>query len=421
MKTLLYFEECESVLSEKLLERTDINIIILRTTKNLKFFSPEYLHRTNTYNVFVADYNNDITTEAKRFLLWCKENKIFPTHFLNDSEYYLEYANEFARTIGLEALSKEQVQWVRDKVAMKDKFQKSDILTTDFQPVNNLQELIDFHMRHPGKDIIIKPRSEMNSKGVYRISDINDIYNLPYEIIPNKYMAEVFCEGHEWSIESLVQDGKVLDSYLSYLPNATIWASIENKLHAHMTCLDIPDYFQFEPKAYIQKIVDAMNLKNGTMTIEIFVMSDGTPVASELGWRLPGEMACENHSDSYGFDIWNALIDISLRNPITLKYSEEKKCVGILSLPNLEGIVSYVTPLDELLKFEGAFEGKIFAKIGQYQKKRRVGSDKSGYIRVYGKNVEEVEKRMQKIHDYFRIQVDHNHTLKLVKKNEENI
>ena len=45
-KTLLYFEELECPLSKTLFAREDLNIIILRTTKNLKFFSKEYLEQT---------------------------------------------------------------------------------------------------------------------------------------------------------------------------------------------------------------------------------------------------------------------------------------------------------------------------------------------------------------------------------------
>ena len=39
MKTLLYFEEYESPLSHELFKRDDIDFVILRTSKNLKFFS----------------------------------------------------------------------------------------------------------------------------------------------------------------------------------------------------------------------------------------------------------------------------------------------------------------------------------------------------------------------------------------------
>ena len=38
-----------------------------------------------------------------------------------------------------------------------------------------------------------------------------------------------------------------------------------------MTVPKIPKYFKFIPKDFIQKIVNGMNLKNGAMTIEVFI------------------------------------------------------------------------------------------------------------------------------------------------------
>ena len=42
MKTLLYFEEYESDLSKALRNRNDINVLFIRTDKNIKFFMGEY-------------------------------------------------------------------------------------------------------------------------------------------------------------------------------------------------------------------------------------------------------------------------------------------------------------------------------------------------------------------------------------------
>ena len=44
MKTLLYFEEYESDLSKALRKRKDINVLFIRTDKNIRFFSNEYLY-----------------------------------------------------------------------------------------------------------------------------------------------------------------------------------------------------------------------------------------------------------------------------------------------------------------------------------------------------------------------------------------
>ena len=88
-----------------------------------------------------------------------------------------------------------------------------------------------------------------------------------------------------------------------------------------MTVPKIPSFFKFEPKKFIQQIVDGMELKNGAMTIEVFINEDGNIMPSELGWRLPGCQATTNHSFSYGIDIYNILY---YPNCLCLKRKKEK-------------------------------------------------------------------------------------------------
>jgi len=405
-KTLLYFEEMECPLSKTLFDRENLNIIILRTTKNLKFFSKEYLEQTKKYNVFVADYNNDISEEVYKFKKWCEEKNLNPTNFLNDSEYYLEYANNFARLLNLPALTEQQVLWVRDKVNMKERFNQIGLNTVSFSAIENKQDIVNFFNSHGGKRIVFKPRRGMNSVDTYIINSLEDIENLSVLIKPNKYMVETFCYDHEWSIESIVQDGKVLDSYVTYIPNATIWASIANNLNCHMTVPKTPEYFQFVPKDFIQTIVSGMNLKNGVMTIEVFISDDGKVMPSELGWRLPGCQATTNHSFSYGINIYELLIDIMLGKKVELNYRDKIISVGDLYLPNKEGIITNITSLDELLKMDGVIQGEMFARLGEYQVKRRVGNDASGWVQVMGTNEKETLKKMQSVFDKFVIETD---------------
>ena len=408
MTTLLYFEEYESHLSHELLKRKDINPIIIRTNKNMKFFNESYLESTKNVLNYVIDYYNDIDNEVLKFKNWLKDNDIKIDYFLNDSEYYLEFSNRFARKLGLYALSDEQICWVRDKVDMKKRFREIGLDTVDFKEINSKDELKDFFVKNGNKRIIFKPRRGMNSIETYMINSLEDIDGLEIDIIPGKYMAEDFCYDHEWSIESLVQDGEVLDSYVTYIPNPTIWASISNDLNCHMTVPKIPSYFKFVPKEFIQQIVSGMNLKDGAMTIEVFISNDGNIKASELGWRLPGCQATLNHSYSYGIDIYNLLLDIATHKKVNLKYQDKIVSVGDLYLPNKEGIIEQITPLEELLKIDGVIGGELFTKIGEHQKKRRVGNDASGWIQVLGENEFDTLQKMQKIYDIFEIEVSND-------------
>ena len=408
MTTLLYFEEYESNLSHELLNRKDIKPIIIRTNKNMKFFNESYLESTKSILNYVIDYYNDIDNEVLKFKKWLEDNDIKIDYFLNDSEYYLEFSNKFARKLGLYALTDEQICWVRDKVDMKNRFREIGLDTVDFKEINSKDELKKFFIGNGRKRIIFKPRRGMNSIETYMINTLEDIDGLEIDIIPGKYMAEDFCYDHEWSIESLVQDGEVLDSYVTYIPNPTIWASISNNLNCHMTVPKIPSYFKFVPKEFIQQIVSGMNLKDGAMTIEVFISNDGNVKASELGWRLPGCQATLNHSYSYGIDIYNLLLDIAIHKKVNLKYQDKIVSVGDLYLPNKEGIIEQITPLEELLKIDGVIGGELFTKIGEYQKKRRVGNDASGWVQVLGENEFDTLQKMQKIYDIFEIEVSND-------------
>ncbi len=418
MKTLLYFEEYESNLSHELLNRNDIIPIIIRTNKNMKFFCDTYLKSTSKVANYIIDYYNDMDIEVEKFKKWLKNNKLGKIdYFLNDSEYYLEFVNKFARKLGLYALDDKQISWVRDKVSMKQRFREISLDTVDFCAVNSKEELKDFFIKNGCKRIIFKPRKGMNSIETYMINSLEDIENLDVDIVEGKYMAEDFCYDHEWSIESLIQDGKVLDSYVTYIPNPTIWASISNDLNCHMTVPNIPSYFKFVPKEFIQKIVSGMDLKDGAMTIEVFISEDGNIKASELGWRLPGCQATLNHSYSYGINIYNLLLDIAIHKPAILNYRHPIISVGDLYLPNKEGVIEKITSLDELLQMDGVIGGEMFAKIGQYQKKRRVGNDASGWVQVIGKDESETLQKMKKIYDKFEIEtVQEMRDKKYVKK-----
>ena len=101
-----------------------------------------------------SNYYNDIDNEVLKFKNWLKDNDIKIDHFLNDSEYYLEFSNRFARKLGLYALSDEQIRWVRDKFDMKKRFREIGLDTVDFKEINSKDELKNFFVNNGSNRII---------------------------------------------------------------------------------------------------------------------------------------------------------------------------------------------------------------------------------------------------------------------------
>ena len=121
MATLLYFDDYGSNLSHELLNRKDIMPIIIRINKNMKFLNESYLGLTKSTLNYVVDYYNDIDNEVLKFEKWLEDSDIKIDYFLNDTDYYLEFSNKFAKKLGLYLLSDEQICLVRDKDDMKKK------------------------------------------------------------------------------------------------------------------------------------------------------------------------------------------------------------------------------------------------------------------------------------------------------------
>lgn len=100
------------------------------------------MNRTKNVPNYIIDYYNDMDEEVSKFKSWLNDSKIMDIdYFLNDSEYYLEFANKFANKLGLYSLTDKQIKWVRDKTDMKKRFREIGIDTVDFSEVNSKEEL----------------------------------------------------------------------------------------------------------------------------------------------------------------------------------------------------------------------------------------------------------------------------------------
>ncbi len=400
-QTLLFAEETETTLSNKMLERKDIIPIYLRFSKHWNF-SQSYLEKTKDCLSFTVNTERPLEEEVQRFHRWLKDKGVSVHHFCNDSEFLQEKAQAFARAAGLPSLSEEQVQWVRDKVKMKEKLRAIGLDVMDFAPINTPQDIAEFAKEH-GFPIMFKPRKGFSSINTYKLSNFDDIKQLPVELKPNKFMVEVFNPNNEWVIDGLVQNGKVIDTYTSHIPVSPLWAVVENRINAHITTPQKPRLFRFSQNELLQNIASGMDLKNGYIHLETFVDKEGQPTICEFGWRMAGCKIPESHSLAYGFDIYDVLLDIHLGKEAHLNYAKKKKCVGDLYLPNKPGVIEEITPMEDLLHHEGALTGGMFVNEGDTVKPRRAGNEASGYVIVEGTTFPKVRKRMDEILRDFKI------------------
>ena len=122
--TLLFVEEIRNSLSEKVVSRKDIQLVLLRFKQSMSF-DEKYLKKTAAISCFVLDKEVSVKGEVERFKIFCRDNNLKIDYFYNDSEYNQEIVQEFAYSLGLNgAINKDQALCVRDKAVMKVRLKK---------------------------------------------------------------------------------------------------------------------------------------------------------------------------------------------------------------------------------------------------------------------------------------------------------
>ncbi len=400
-KTLLFAEETETPMGRKLLERKDINVIFLRFAQHMNF-NQDYLTDTYTQNIFTVSSGGSIEEEILRFHSWASKLGITPDYFYNGSEFLQEKANAFARHLGLASLNPEQTLLTRDKVEMKKKLQLSGIPVMAFRAIDKIEDIKGFvdEYKYP---VIFKRRKGQSCIDTYKLTCDYDITQLPFsEIPPQKFMVEKFNDGREWIIDGLIQDGKVLKTFITYVPNPPLTAMTEQSIRGHIAVNDTPKEFQFIPENLIQSIITMAKLRNGYIHLECFVDKNGKPTIGEYGWRPSGHRIIENHSHATGIDIYDLIIDVATGKPVKIEIAKKKEeVVGNVFLPQKSGLVTKVLTKEQVLEQDGVFNAEVFPRVGDCHQVQRKSSETAGYAFIKGKNILSVEKKMRQMYERF--------------------
>lgn len=404
--TLLFVEEVENTLSNKVTSNETINVVLLRFKQNM-FFTDEHLHKTSHLPCFMLDKEQPLHEEVLRFETFCTEHDISINYFYNDSEYNQELIQRFASELKIPgSLNEYQARCVRDKAVMKDMLQKIGYKTMQYNELYSLKDVILFSEKHGGFPVIVKWRKGLSSKEVYKIENINQLKELHLDYSSGRFIAETFNPYLIWCIDSLIQDGKVVGTFYTWLPYTNLSFAEKKEKFAQITVSASPVEIKFDGNKVIQDIVDELELKNGYIHLEAFVNPDGQPTICEFAWRTPGEHMLLNHSKAFNIDVYNLLTEIVVERKIQPLSLKGEKCVGDMFLPLVAGEVTMITPFSVLKNFEGVIDGDVYYKVGDMIESKRQYTNCAGWLQIEGETKEDVLDRMLKVYEKFEIQTE---------------
>ena len=275
-----------------------------------------------------------------------------------------------AERLNLPGLSRRSAELACDKLAMKRRFAEAGVPIPWFSEVETPQALQRFAVER-GRDLVIKPVDSRGSRGVQRVSHVDDLTNAflfaRSHSPTDRVMVEQYLDGPQISTESIIIDGRCYtpgfsDRNYEYLERYAPYF-IENGG-------DLPSHLASELQAKVKTVVAlaaaALGVTNGTVKGDI-VVHHGEAYVIELAARLSGGFFCTREIPlNTGVDFVENAIKVALGEPVDPADLEPKHLTPVIqryAFPSAGRVVS-VSGAEEARRVTGIADVIVTAKEG---------------------------------------------------------
>jgi biotin carboxylase len=272
--------------------------------------------------------------------------------------------------LGLPGISRASAELACDKLAMKQCFAQAGVAVPWFSQVDTPQALQRIAIER-GRDLVIKPVDSRGSRGVQRVSRVEDLtkaFLFARSHSPSeRVMVEQYLDGPQISTESIVVDGRCFtpgfsDRNYEHLERyAPYFVENGGDLPSHLA----PEV-QAKVKTLVARAAVALGIVNGTVKGDI-VVHDGEPHVIELAARLSGGFFCTREIPlNTGVDFVGQAIRLALGEQIVAEDLEPKFFTPVIqrfAFPRPGCIVS-VDGADAARRIAGVADVVITAEPG---------------------------------------------------------
>lgn len=272
--------------------------------------------------------------------------------------------------LGLPGLSRASAELACDKLAMKRRFAATGVPVPWFCEIETPQALQRVAVER-GRELVIKPVDSRGSRGVQRVSRVEDLtkaFLLARSHSPSeRVMVEQYLDGPQISTESVVVGGRChtpgfSDRNYEYLERyAPFFIENGGDLPSHLA-----PQLQAKVKDVVARAAAALGVTNGTVKGDV-VVHKGEAYIIELAARLSGGFFCTREIPlNTGVDFVGAAIKVALGEPVELADLEpqyQKPIIQRYAFPPAGRVVS-ISGDDEARKIEGVIDVVVTAKPG---------------------------------------------------------
>lgn len=322
----------------------------------------------------------------------------------------IAYVND---ALGYKSIGYKTACLFTNKFLMREKCNEIGVKTISYALVSSLQEAKDFFVTL-NRPAILKPINNQGSKGVYKVSNIDELEEKYQEAAKfsrgESILIEEFITGKELVIEAVALDGQVENLVCGdthYFDVKDAFAARERVFPSRQ-----PDAIVSKALELNKKIVKGFGLNRGLTHGEYIIDGDDVYLI-EIAARGGGVYISSDIIPLMtGFNTTDFVVDIATKDdvdfPILLK-TNKVACYIAFFLP--EGIIESVKGIDVVQKLEYVHHNNLEQVV--VGKKVGVNIDKTSryFMILEAKDFEQLEERIEFIHNKLNVCVNFNGTL----------
>jgi len=241
-------------------------------------------------------------------------------------EYSVEAAAVAAQDLGLPGAGSHAAEILRDKLRLRETCAKAGLAQPRYAEVASAEELAAFA---DGRPCVVKPANRQASLGVLLLDPGDDAgaawrecvgadegVQMAHRPMRWRHLAEERLTGPEYSVEALVEDGRVV------FTNAT-----RKYVHPGRYPIEQGHVVPAPPGPGVDRmaglmadLVDAVGFGTGLLHAECIVV-DGEPVLIECAGRPPGDWIVDLIELSQGVDLYAAAQRLLAGRPAGLEHA----------------------------------------------------------------------------------------------------
>lgn len=315
-------------------------------------------------------------------------------------EYAVPFAARLAERLELPGASFGAASLLRDKHQLRQVARAAGIANPVSRPVSSPEEVRAF-MLETNAPAILKPANRQGSVGVRVLRSVGEVDQAWAECIvqdegvmvpdrgfPLQMLVEELVQGREYSVEALVQSGRIkfVNVTAKFLRPGPYPVEA-----GHQVPADIPLNRRERLIGQTARLISATGYRTGLIHCE-WIVRAGQPHLVECAGRMAGDGIMDLIGWAWGFDPYRSYVDI-LGGSAGVQPKRPVGGAAVWFVEAAAGVVDSVAGAERATSMPGVTSVEVVARDGGRVNAQRNSWDRVGYVTATADNSREALRR----------------------------